>query len=181
MCIATLKKFKSFEFKEWHKKWRNLKLILCEISEHRETNAKESLKKMLSEKALRGSNKKYFNFTTDAMQTIFLYAFYANSHQAPELWRWARQKREVFKLLCDERVPRNIVYVMTISIMKHQLQLEKWPRGRQDVRKGNLATDLVRSRKRKKENSMSFIANNIIVVACSSMDLLTLSFLPRWW
>lgn len=34
--------------------------------------------------------------------------------------RKKNQKKESFKLLCDERVPRNIVYAITISIMKHQ-------------------------------------------------------------
>lgn len=58
----------------------------------------------------------YLSFIEDAMQESFmpLCKFSARFRMTKVA------KGEVFKLLCDERVPRNIVYSVTISIMKHQ-------------------------------------------------------------
>lgn len=64
----------------------NLKLFPDECC-YAKTNVKDSFERKLksyqSTLLEEGGNKKYFTFTTDTMQTIFLYAFYANSRQAP--------------------------------------------------------------------------------------------------
>jgi hypothetical protein len=72
-----------------------------------ETNAKESFRRKCYPKERQQQKVLYFYDGSDANN--FLYAFYANSHRA-------RRKKGNFKLLCDERVPRNIVYAIAISI-----------------------------------------------------------------
>lgn len=120
---------------------------------------------MLSEYFTWEQQQKCFTFTTDVMQTIFLYAFYANFHEAPGTEKKKKkktserkeEKRENFKLLCDERVPRNIVYAITISIMKHQ-PLRNGPEGGSRGKKFSNRFGTGEGNEIKK-NSMSFIAN----------------------
>lgn len=129
--------------------------------------------------------KKYSKEATKALHfydgydanNFFICLLCKSSPSPGGLRRKAGKKRENFKLLCDERVPRNIVYVMTISIMKHQPPpfSEEWPRERR--RWEFSATDFVpKQEEARRQNSMSFIANNIIVECPGSP-----SFLPRFW
>lgn len=59
----------------------------------------------------KGNSTKYFTFTTDSMQTIFYLTFM-------QIHTEKKEKGKFKIVMWWERVPRNIVYAMTISIVK---------------------------------------------------------------